>query len=376
MAEEYRLRLADRPQPAVSPSKMLYHGTRAKGEKTMEESTRLLTTLGLPAGDRHDLPTSAARFPDGAHYRIEIPSVEGPAALRAVLEEANHRGVPVQRISQGSGMMLLTDGEIAEMAAIGHEHGIEVCLFVGPRAPWEGTAQSLTPDGKIFGWRHTGMDQLRYALDDVFRGVALGIHSVLVADEGLLWLINEARRRGQLPADLVVKASALMGASNPVGIRMLVDAGLNTVNISSETTLPRLAALRQVISIPIDLYIEGPDGLGGFTRYYEVPEIIRIGAPVYLKFGLRNAPNIYPSGIHLEPVAIITARERVRRASIAMELLARSGRELHHLAAGSRGPGRAGARQRRRHLMSTTQSLQGHTTTTGKYRRENSHDRG
>ncbi|HEY3035497.1 MAG TPA: hypothetical protein VGJ54_12705, partial [Streptosporangiaceae bacterium] len=27
---------------------------------------------------------SEQRFPDGAHYRIEIPSVEGPAVLRAV----------------------------------------------------------------------------------------------------------------------------------------------------------------------------------------------------------------------------------------------------------------------------------------------------
>src|SRR5258708_35389889 len=77
------------------------------------------------------------------------------------------------------------------------------------------------------------------------------------------------------------------------------------------------------MSIPIDLYIEGPDGLGGFTRYYELPEIIRVGAPIYLKFGLRNAPNIYPSGAHLEQAAIQTGRERVRRAAIGLELLAR-----------------------------------------------------
>ena len=31
---------------------------------------------------------SEARFSDGLRYRIEIPSVEGPLALRAVLEEA------------------------------------------------------------------------------------------------------------------------------------------------------------------------------------------------------------------------------------------------------------------------------------------------
>ena len=32
--------------------------------------------------------TSGARFPDGGAWRVEIPSVEGPAPLEAVLEEA------------------------------------------------------------------------------------------------------------------------------------------------------------------------------------------------------------------------------------------------------------------------------------------------
>ena len=291
----------------------------------MNSAQQFLKDLNLPTGDRYDLPTSAARFPDGGQYRIEIPSVEGPAAMAAVLEAAKRYGVTIHRVSQGSGMMLLTDAELRAMARLGAQHRVEVSLFVGPRAPWEGTGQPLTPDGKLMGWRHTGMDQLAYAFDDIVRGVEAGIRSILVADEGLLWLVNQARRRGVLPADLVVKGSAVLGAANPVGIRLLQEIGLNTINVASDISLPRLAAMRQVLSIPIDLYIEGPDGLGGFTRYYELPEIIRIGAPVYLKFGLRNAPNIYPSGVHLEAAAIATGRERVRRAAIGMELLARAG---------------------------------------------------
>jgi hypothetical protein len=291
----------------------------------MDTIQALLRELNLPERDLHDLPTSDQRFPDGAHYRIEIPSVEGPAALRAVIESAKAAGITVHRVSQGSGIMLLADAEIREMAELGATQGIEVSLFVGPRAPWEGTAQALTPDGKIFGWRHTGMDQLAYAFRDVERAVRLGIRSILVADEGLLWLVNQARQRGILPRDLIVKASVLLGAANPIGIRLLVENGLNTVNVASDISLARLAALRSVVPIPIDLYIESPDGMGGFTRYYELPEIIRVAAPIYLKFGLRNAPNIYPSGLHLEQAAVLTARERVRRASIGMELLAASG---------------------------------------------------
>lgn len=305
----------------------------------MNMAQTLLHELGLPEGDRHDLPTSTASFPDGAHYRVEIPSVEGPGALRAVIEAAEASGTLVHRVSQGSGIMLLSDAEIDEMVQLGHTYGIEVCLFVGPRAPWEGTAQALTADGKLFGWRHTGMDQLVYAFGDIERAVQLGLRSVLVADEGLLWLVDQARQRELLPRDLVVKASALLGAANPLGIKLLVDYGLNTINVASDISLARLAALRQVVSIPIDLYIESPDGLGGFTRYHEISEIVRVAAPIYLKFGLRNAPNIYPSGVHLEQVAVQTGRERVRRASLGLEMLARLSQDFKTSRPGAPGLG-------------------------------------
>jgi len=285
--------------------------------------TRLTEHAGLPASDRHDLPTSTKRFHDGGQYRVEIPSVEGPAAFEAVLEAASALDVPVHRISQGSGIELLTDAEISAMVRLGAEARIEVCLFVGPRAPWEGTAAALVPDGRIVAWRHMGMDQLRFAFADIERAAGLGVRSVLLADEGLIWLTARARSDGLLPRDLIIKGSALMGVANPVGIRLVAELGVDSINISSDTSLARFAAIRQVIDIPIDLYIESPDGLGGFVRHHETPELVRVGAPIYLKFGLRNAPNIYPSGAHLEGVAIATGRERVRRAAIGLEHLRR-----------------------------------------------------
>ena len=59
------------------------------------------------------------------------------------------------------------------------------------------------------------------------------------------------------------------------------------------------------------------------TRCYEIPQLLRVGSPMYLKFGLRNAPDIYPSGLHLEATAMNLGRERVRRARIALDLLDR-----------------------------------------------------
>jgi hypothetical protein len=76
-----------------------------------------LEAAGLPPGDLHALPTSEKRFPDGAQYRIEIPSTEGPRCLEAVVEEAARLEVPVHRVSQGSGVFMLTDAELDELAA-------------------------------------------------------------------------------------------------------------------------------------------------------------------------------------------------------------------------------------------------------------------
>lgn len=291
----------------------------------MTTSGDLLRLAELPDGDGDPAATSGRAFPDGAPYRLEIPSTEGPAALEALLEEADRLGVRVHRVSQGSGVMLLTDDEIRDMAAMGAQASVEVCLFVGPRAPWEGTAAALVADGGQVGWRHTDLDQLRYALDDVVRAVQLGIRSVLVADEGLIHVLGRGRAAGLLPADLVLKGSVALGISNPAGLRLLAQQGLDTVNVPSDSPVGRLAAARSVIEIPIDLYVESPDSLGGFARYHEIGDIVRAAAPVHLKFGLKNCPPMYPSGGHLQAVAVASARERVRRAAIGLEHAARAG---------------------------------------------------
>ena len=289
----------------------------------MPATQGFLARLGLPTGDAFDLPTSAKRFPDGAQYRFEIPSCEGPRCLAAVLEEAERLKVPLQRVSQGSGIMMLTDDEIREMARLGREARIEVSLFVGPRAAWDTGAQIAASSGKNLGARLRGMDQVVYAVEDIRRGCALGIRSVLVADEGLLWLANEMKKAGELPANLVLKISVQMGAANPLAIRVLEQMGAGTYNTPTDLSLPQLAAIRQVVDLPLDIYVEAPDDFGGFVRHYEVPEMIRVAAPMYVKLGLRNTPNIYPSGLHLEATAIAMARERVHRAALVLDLIQR-----------------------------------------------------
>lgn len=48
-----------------------------------------------------------------------------------------------------------------------------------------------------------------------------------------------------------------------------------------------------------------------------------MAAPLYVKLGLRNSPDIYPCGTHLENTAIALSVERVRRARLALDMIER-----------------------------------------------------
>lgn len=269
---------------------------------------------------------SDLRFADGLAYRVEIPSVEGPEVLRAVLAEATDRGVPVRRVSQGSGVMMLTDHELDEMASLGAEHGVEVSLFLGPRGAWDTGGQSfVTSAVGVVARGETGVEQ---CVAEVRRGLAHGIRSFLVGDIGVLATLGAMRAAGDLPSDLVLKTSVLLPCANGATARVLQDLGATTINVSTDLSVAELAAVRGACTAPLDVYVEVPDDQGGFVRFYDVPEMIRVAAPLYVKLGLRNAPNIYPAGLHLRETAIRLGRERVRRAELVLRLVAERAPEL------------------------------------------------
>lgn len=282
-----------------------------------------LSRLGYP-GESADAPAaSARRFPDGAEFRVEIPSVEGPAVLEAVLAAGRDFGVTVNRVSQGSGAMLLRETELREMAAMGAEAGLEISLFVGPRGGWDIGAHARTEDGAGHFGHLRGMRQLTYATEDVLRAVDCGIRGFLVADPGHLTVLVAMQRSGEIPADVVWKISVLAGGTNPATMRLLQDLGAGSANIPSDATLGHVAEMRATTSLPIDLYLESPDALGGIVRGHEIADFVAVGAPIYTKFGLRNSRMIYPSGLHTYEDARIIGREKVRRAAIALEWLER-----------------------------------------------------
>ncbi len=297
-----------------------------------------LARLGhaVPALDTAD--TSPHTFPDGGTWRTEIPSVEGPEALSVVLKESSRLDVPIHRISQGSGIWMLSDAEITEMVESTGERDIELCLFTGPRGTWD-TGASVRTDSRGAGLRARGHDALAGCVEDAVRATELGVKCLLVADEGVLWTLHRARLEGVIPADTTLKVSALIGPVNPASYAVYEQLGADSLNVPSDLTLDHLTEIRRVSGAPMDMYIEAPDDLGGYIRMYEVAELIRRGAPLYLKFGLSKTPGIYPYGAHLRDLTLATARERVRRGRLALDLLARHGADGGMSPLGSRLPG-------------------------------------
>jgi Peptidase family U32 len=296
-----------------------------------------LELLGLPTRDLHELPTSPKRFPDGAQYRLEIPSTEGPRCLEAVLDEAARLDVPVHRVSQGSGVFMLSDAELGEMVAIATEAKVEVSLFARPNAGWDASATSRAPAGGALAAAVRGQDQLVAVLEDTIRAAEHGIRSVLIADIGALHAFSRLRTAGALPLDMQAKVSVMFPVANAASAIVLESLGASTLNLPPDLTLAQVAAIRAAVDLPIDFYVEAPDTLGGFVRLHEIPDLIRVAAPVYVKFGLRNAPDLYPSGTHLEATAVALSRERVRRARLGLELLERSGYEAARSEVGATG---------------------------------------
>jgi Peptidase family U32 len=301
---------------------------------SMHWSHGVFTALGVT---EHGEADSGGHFPDGAAFRIEIPSVEGPRVLEAVLAAAKAEGITVNRVSQGSGAMLLRDGELRDMAQAGSEAGVEVCMFVGPRERFGTGVHARSDDGRAHADQVRGMRQLRYAVEDVIRAAEAGIRSFLVADIGLLRTVRQAQSDGVLPASLVWKVSVSMAPSNPVALTVLAGLGASTINVPSDVTVAELAEMRGAVTVPIDLYVESPDPLGGVLRGQELGDLVRAAAPLYAKFGLRNSRGLYPSGLHLVGEASAIAAEKVHRAAVALEWLDRLSPGLSQS-----GPGAAG----------------------------------
>ncbi|WP_298499966.1 peptidase [uncultured Methanobrevibacter sp.] len=234
---------------------------------------------------------SSKRFNDGGQYRFEVPGIQSPKTMDALLNESLKNDIFIHRVTQTKGIMLLTDSEIKEMVDLAKGYGCELFLSVGPRATYDTSATVHTQEGSRIGYRLRGYDNLVYAIEDVRRACDLGVRGILLYDEGLLWVLNKMRSEGEIPKNVHFKLSAHAGHSNPASAKLLEEMGLDSLNPVRDLQIPMIAAIRNAVDISLDLHTENPKSTGGFIRHYEVPKFIDVASPAYLKTGGSVAAN-------------------------------------------------------------------------------------
>ena len=250
----------------------------------MEEIRKAMEKLGIPGRDLYDLPTSGLTFPDDANYRMEISGIERYSTLEALVKEMEERNVPIHRlIGTVMGATLLPDDELKRYASLAAEKKMEVIITPGPRTSWDLGRQLFTPEGAISGLRVRGSDNLSYMIADIKRSIDFGFRGFLITDEGLLWLLSKMREEGDIPKDVVFKISIYAGHANAAGAKVLEHLGANTFNPIADMPLPMLASIRKAVKMPIDVHIYLAESFGGFNRFWEAPELVRVTSPCYFK---------------------------------------------------------------------------------------------
>jgi hypothetical protein len=282
-----------------------------------EETRAYLKKIGMPTGDLFDMPTSAARFPDGAAYRIEVPTVNTAEAVEALLDTATKNNITINRVTETYGMFRHTRQELKEYVKLCADYGAELVFSVGPRATYDTGASVLSPQGVRISYRLRGMEQVLRAVEDIKRGYDCGCRGFLIYDEGMLWLIGQMRKDGALPKDMIFKLSAHLGQANPCAFKLLESLGANSINPVRDLQIPMIAALRAAIKTPLDIHTDNPPGSGGFIRVYEAPEIVRVAAPVHCKTG-----NSVVSG-HGQLTSASDGRKMADQAAIVVEMVSK-----------------------------------------------------
>lgn len=277
----------------------------------MDDTKDFLKKIGIEETDMDFL--SDKRFKDGGQYRFEVPGIQSPKTMDALLNESVKNDIFIHRVTQTKGIMMLTDEEISEMVNLAKDYGCELFLSVGPRATYDTSATVHTKEGSRIGYRLRGYDNLVYAIEDVKRACKLGVRGILLYDEGLLWVLNKLRKSCEIPLNVHFKLSAHAGHSNPASAKLLESIGLNSLNPVRDLQIPMIAAIRRAINIPIDLHTENPKSTGGFIRHYEVPDFIKVASPVYLKTGGSVAANHNWDTTEKEAIARIKQVKLVKR---------------------------------------------------------------
>jgi hypothetical protein len=286
--------------------------------------------VGIPGRDAWELPDSEKTFADGANFRIEIAGVERASTMEAMIKEAEKRSLVIHRaIATVGGSTYCDFQELKDMAQMARDAGIEMITTVGHRKGWDtGSKEISTSEGQMQGFRLRGSDHISYHIADIMRNIEAGHRGFLVYDEGVLFILNKMRDAGLIPAETIFKFSVFGGYCSAAGAKVVESMGANSMNPISDVSLPILGGIRKAVDIPLDVYIIIVDAFGGMFRAYETPEIARVASPCYFKFEPGTSEgDIYKPWMS-EDWHQGLIREKVKIASIVMEIMDKHAPEL------------------------------------------------
>lgn len=287
--------------------------------RTVTRGANMLERMGLPPHDRLPLRLSGRQFSKGGHYGVEIPAINSFKQLDATIRALHTEGVYCTRFNETHGSHLLCESELKDMLQICRENGYGIVVGLGPRPEYDVKASFYrTPFGLEMGRQLNNHDALAQAVDEAFRLCELGCRGLTIYDIGVLKVLNELRRSGDLPADVKFKTSSHCMPTNAPISSIFETLGADSITTAHDLSLPVLQAMRHaapntVLDIPTDVY----KTKGGYIRWFELAEMVQIASPMFLKMG---------ASIQRDPYDAVKAEasiDRVRRIAVGLEYLAR-----------------------------------------------------
>ncbi len=248
------------------------------------------------------IPNSGKRFPDGAHYRLEVSGIETPGILRAVVNEAKKLGIPIHRaIAAVNGSRHWNNHDLKELAKIAAENRVEVIICPGH------LARGLIEDpNNLFNMMNprNSMEVEAHWME-ILRCIRLGFRGFLVWRETILKILASERAIGVIPPETIFKVSTFDNNRNAFDFYHCEVLGADTINSANGLEVEELSEIRQTVDVAIDVHITfwqlcfEQHRVGDniyinsvvakpYDRVADAPEIARVCSPVYFKFEADN----------------------------------------------------------------------------------------
>lgn len=266
-----------------------------------------------PFSDAIPQTASSQCFDNGALFGVEIPVVNSLDALEKTLKWLDHYQLPCDRFNETQGSFLLPTREIQEMLALCAEKHIGMVFSLSPRPEYDPKASFYKSKFGLEQCRRlNNMDAITAALEEALRLADLGVRGLIVYDIGVLSLLQAMRAQGQLPSNMLFKASSHCMATNPLIAKILQDNGADSITVVHDASLAVLQEMRRLcpkllLDVPIDVYADK----GGYIRFNEIADIVTLAAPVMLKVGASAQMNPYDT---MNDTIIKTKLKRVASA--------------------------------------------------------------